>query len=196
MTDRTEAEEHLRIIRTLMERATIYRAISAPTALVGGILALSVAGASLAWPSLLNFIIWWMLALLITASANTFFIARAAAQRGEPLISPSLKLAVSALFPPFLTAGVLTLMLGRMQNDYLLAVIWTIFYGLALLATRHFSPRSLIVLGWAFLAAGLIAWLIPFLRDLIRPAAANWLMGLTFGLFHIVYAAFTWPRKA
>ena len=31
MDERHRAEEHLRIIRTLMERATIYRAISAPT---------------------------------------------------------------------------------------------------------------------------------------------------------------------
>ena len=38
MNERTRAEEHLRVIRSLMERATIYRAISAPTALVGGLL--------------------------------------------------------------------------------------------------------------------------------------------------------------
>ena len=43
MIDRSNAEEDLRIIRTLMERATIYRAISAPTALVGGLLAILAA---------------------------------------------------------------------------------------------------------------------------------------------------------
>ena len=36
MNERLAAEEHLRVIRSLMERATVYRAISAPTALVGG----------------------------------------------------------------------------------------------------------------------------------------------------------------
>src|SRR6202012_1200519 len=36
MATRNTAEEHLRIIRSLMEKATIYRAISVPTALVGG----------------------------------------------------------------------------------------------------------------------------------------------------------------
>ena len=40
MNERCRAEEDLRVIRNLMERATIYRAISAPTALVGGLLAL------------------------------------------------------------------------------------------------------------------------------------------------------------
>jgi hypothetical protein len=35
MSERSAAEEHLRVIRSLMERTTIDRAISAPTALVG-----------------------------------------------------------------------------------------------------------------------------------------------------------------
>ena len=42
MHERDRAEEHLRIIRTLMERATIYRAISAPTALAGGVIAVAL----------------------------------------------------------------------------------------------------------------------------------------------------------
>ena len=42
MDERHRAEEHLRVIRTLMERATIYRAISASTALIGGLIALGL----------------------------------------------------------------------------------------------------------------------------------------------------------
>ena len=38
------AAEHLRTIRSLMERATVYRAISGPGALLGGVLALGVGG--------------------------------------------------------------------------------------------------------------------------------------------------------
>ena len=45
MDERQRAEEHLRVIRTLMERATIYRAISAPTALAGGLIALALTSA-------------------------------------------------------------------------------------------------------------------------------------------------------
>jgi len=41
MQTATEAEEHLRVIRSLMEKATIYRAVSAPTALAGAIARLS-----------------------------------------------------------------------------------------------------------------------------------------------------------
>ena len=38
--ERSKAEEDLRVIRSLMERATVYRAISAPAALVAGLLSI------------------------------------------------------------------------------------------------------------------------------------------------------------
>ena len=43
--ERSKAEEDLRVIRSLMERATVYRAISAPAALVAGFLSIFAAAA-------------------------------------------------------------------------------------------------------------------------------------------------------
>src|SRR5207244_3046337 len=81
------AEEHLRIIRTLMERATIYRAISAPTALAGGVIAITLA--AFIWlrehhwaekaPEVMRhistrgFASLWLCALAILLALNTFF---------------------------------------------------------------------------------------------------------------------------
>ncbi|MEA3187299.1 MAG: hypothetical protein QOD99_1129 [Chthoniobacter sp.] len=202
MNERNEAEEHLRVIRTLMERATIYRAVSAPTALVGGMLAVVIATGSLMWlrnhprsTAVPHFALWWILALCITSAANTFYLWRAARLRGEPLFSSSLRLAVRALFPPCLTAAVISLpsiLAGR--DSHLLAIVWSAFYGLALLATAHFSPRSLVVLGWSFLLAALFA-LAANHACYPKYIGAEWLMGITFGLFHLVYAVAAWPRK-
>jgi hypothetical protein len=44
MTDPEVAADHLKIIRSLMQRATVYRAISAPAAIFGGIIALVTGG--------------------------------------------------------------------------------------------------------------------------------------------------------
>ena len=44
-SERSKAEEDLRVIRSLMERATVYRAISSPAALVAGFLSIFAAGA-------------------------------------------------------------------------------------------------------------------------------------------------------
>jgi len=75
MPTRSDAEEHLRIIRSLMEKATIYRAISAPAALVGGALAVALAGGC--WwfgrPAngfLSSFVPPWLVLLAVTATFN------------------------------------------------------------------------------------------------------------------------------
>ena len=51
MSDQDPASEHLRIIRQLMERATVYRSIAAPVALVGGVVALGLAWAAVDAPA-------------------------------------------------------------------------------------------------------------------------------------------------
>ena len=209
MNERERAEEHLKVIRTLMERATIYRAISAPTALVAGLLAATLSSVSLIWQQragvseLPHFAAWWSLVLLLTVAANTLFLWRAAQSRNEPMLSSSMKLALKALLPPCLAAGVITAATGLNGDDYFLSILWTLFYGLALLATAHFSPKSLVFLGWAFLVAGLGAFLVPFAQtwgnsQLLWPEhiGASLLMGVTFGGFHLVYAACTWRRGA
>ena len=81
MTERG-AEEHLHAIRQLMERATIYRAISATTALVGGLLSVVTSAAMLQWLSrddwrnvdAVRFFLTWTGVFLVTLAANTLFI--------------------------------------------------------------------------------------------------------------------------
>jgi hypothetical protein len=194
-----------------MERATIYRAISAPMALVGG--SLSVITASVlwrvtptpirsqeSWPDMLRyFLLPWLAVLAVTAAANVYFLRRDAQHRGDPFISAGMKAALRALFPPFLVAGCATFLLTALPGALLiLPKIWMLCYGLGLLATSHFSPRSIHILGWSFLLAGLAslmgAWILPWLLEPWHVANAQ--MVASFGLFHLIYAACTWPRKS
>lgn len=206
--NRTDAEENLRVIRSLMERATIYRAISVPTALVGGLVSVIV-GMSLNWivpsrweaplatPELVYFLAW-LGVLAVTGAANAWFIWRDARRRQEPFISPQMKKALWALFPPLFCGAFATLMIvtssGWNRADYLPSV-WMMSYGLALLATKHFAPSSIPRLGWVFLGAGTVStWL---LHDGILHGGLdvlNALMMLTFGCFHLIYAYCVWRR--
>jgi hypothetical protein len=209
MNEQERAEEHLRTIRRLMERATIYRAISAPTALVGGLLSL-VAG--VIYPMLRTpargsytpdahriFICLWLLVLLLTAATNTLFIVLGAKRRNEPVFTASMKAALLALSPPFLLAATITFRAEWYGGeDFPMSYIWATCYGLGLLATSYFAPRSLIFLGWAFLLSGIAGMVVSGL--VINwfgnpPFPAAFFMALTFGLFHLIYAACAWPRK-
>lgn len=211
MNERSRAAEDLRVIRTLMERATIYRAISAPTALVAGLLSIFTAGAiflnnetrfSIGQQiSSREFAFVWIVVLVLSLSANAFFIRREAQRTGRPFLSPAMKLALRAIIPYLVIPAAVTVWFfstGYLGNqDLLLVVAWAAFYGLALLSTTLFAPQSLVLLGWAFLLTGIA---IPLIDRAIETDFSadipNLVMGITFGLYHLVYAAFTWPRKS
>ncbi len=205
MPTRSDAEEHLRIIRSLMEKATIYRALSAPTALVGGTCSamfgtwLHFYWRSLPPSTVLDgegsawlFIRGWLGVLAVTCAANTWFLWRDARRRGEPFISAGMKQALKCLAPPLLCGGFVTFLIG--ERVFFLPFAWMTFYGLALLATAPFAPCSIPRLGWVFLLAGFVTFCSRGKSGVLTDP--NLLMVATFGLFHLVYAAFTWPRRA
>jgi len=219
MNEQERAEEHLKTIRRLMERGTIYRAISAPTALVGGLLSLMASWYYLHWFNQFgphayistdqnSFLRLWLVVLILTAIANTAFLVMGAKKRGEPIFSASMKAAFTALAPSFIAGGVFTFYFvgtGWVPiTDIWISIGWCTFYGLGLLATSHFAPRSLSVLGWAFLISGLAAFVTYRLTSGVaqiyyddlttRPVGAIF-MAVTFGLYHLIYALCAWPRK-
>lgn len=203
MSQTQAAIEHLRVIRSLMEKAHIYRAVSAPAALLGGVLAL---GATI-WPvvhavqthgdaafSNAIFLIVWHGILAACTVLNVALLDREAARRGQSLVSDGMKMALRAVSPPLIVGGVLAGgLVIWLQNLTLAALIWVLCYGLALLATASFSPKSITRLGWAFVMAGLVLFLVWAANGEVRDlrtdlGPASLVMGLTFGLLHVVYA--------
>ena len=203
---RQEAEEHLRIIRSLMEKATVYRAISAPTALIAGLTAIGAAYFGY-WVELKNhefptedfrlsdygFPLIWLSVLALVGAANGYFLFQDARRRGEKFISNGMKMALTALIPSHVTAAVLSVLFQTAPS--ILVLVWTIFHGIGLLATSHFSPRSMTLLGWGFLLAGL-GTIVAHAHAPSSVPSAHVLMAITFGGFHLIYAACTWPRKS
>ncbi len=204
MTDQESAAEHLRTIRALMERATIYRAISGPAALFGGILALAVGmimGVQALRPDHApigprTFFLTWICILAATGISNILLLRRGSQQRHEPFLSSGMKLALRAILPPMLAGGVISwLTLETGGSLALCALLWVVFYSLALLASANFAPRSMRDLGRMFFAAGLalllaLHYLAPHLRDplSIDQVQAGLIMTLTFGTLHLLYA--------
>lgn len=211
MSPTQAALENLSIIRSLMERAHLYRAVSAPAALAGGVIALLAA----AWPvshALHNggeaamtdgtWLGMWLGILFVASVVNVVLLAREARLRGQPFGSAGLRMALRAILPPLFVGGWLGIgLITCLHNLALAAILWVLCYGLALLAAAGFSPRSLTRLGWAFVVAGLAlfsAWAVYRDIDLLTSdqGVASLTMGLTFGLLHVVYAAavFLSPR--
>lgn len=214
MIERLEAEEHLRVIRSLMERATIYRAISAPTALVGGLLSLAAGillyrdngrgdggPLHLTYPDApRQFILLWFAVLAATLLANAIFIWRKAHRENGAFFTAGLKLAIASTAPALIVAAVLTSLFWRSEETTealpMLVIVWIVCYGLALLATANFAPPSLRFLGWLFLLTGTTCLVLTGPLFNAEPARSSALaMAISFGCFHLLYGVATWPRR-
>lgn len=217
MTDQEAAADHLKVIRSLMERATVYRAISAPAALFGGIIALATgimmalrapeaAATATAFPAAspdppggigpVEFFLIWVGVLVLVAAFNTLLLWRGSRGRQEDFYSSGMRLALRATLPPMLAGGLVSfILLEAGGSRAVCALLWVIFYSLALLAARSFAPRSMRWLGWMFFCAGLGLAVVLRLGGSRLPeifstdqAQAGLIMALTFGALHIVYA--------
>ena len=194
MTTREEAVEQLRVIRTMMERATIFRALSGETALMGGAAALAAAWLSdgkSGW----HWANFWFSGLGLVLIFNVIQILRASSAHHRVFWSTGLRTALRGALPSLVAGGFLGLLFIRgatAEQTKVAASIWIIHYGIALLAIREFAPRSMIWLGWAFVTFGLLSLgglthLSEFLSQAVGHLSGSHLMAIAFGGFHLIY---------
>lgn len=204
------AAEHLQTIRTLMERSAVYRRALAPiTTFVGVVgIAAALAGWALKIKNTGPFAIYWMTVCLVVIAGAFFLVRRQALKNSENFWSPPTRRVAQAMLPALLIGSVVGLAVLRLMGDDVgpaatpLILVWTLLYGLALLAAGFFMPRGVRLFGWGFVVAGLIllgwiggrAWAF---RDwaIFSP---HLLMGIIFGASHLaygIYLYFTEPRK-
>lgn len=197
--DALEAQEHLQVIRTLMERAVLYRRALAPTALatgsVGTLAALT--GACCLEGSAVQFVVFWLSAAGVALALAAVIIRRQALRETEPFWSVPTRRVLSALWPPLaggvLAAGALfALPIAERMIPLILPPIWMVLYGCAMQAAGFFMQRGIRLLGLVFIVSGSI-W------PLVELGLQQWLplfkighfsMGLMFGVGHLAYGAY------
>lgn len=194
MTTREEAVEQLRMIRSVMERATVFRALSGETALIGGAAALAAAWASdgkqgWAWAG------WWLGGLALVLGFYVFQIYRVQVAQRRHFWSAGLRIALRGALPSVVAGGFLGLLFvrsGTVMADRQAACIWILHYGLALLAIREFAPKSMAWLGWAFVIFGVgslagVSAVVDVFHQWIIQTNGSRLMAIAFGGFHLIY---------
>lgn len=179
--DPRQAAHTLEVIRTLMERTCQYRLLTAGASLAAGTLAILGALAFLVFDAAdpVSFAAIW--GFVFASSMTGSFVGTLLRGRevGERVWSRQTRMVLLALTPSLAAAAVLTVFFFLRGDHLWLPGVWMLCYGQGALATASFAPapiRSLGVLtflgGAATLALG-PAWAVP-------------MMGLVFGLGHIV----------
>lgn len=204
------ANEHLQVIRTLMERSALYRRALAPIMFtVGGVgIVAAVVGGLLRIDRRPYFVLFWFGIGIVMLAASFFLVRRQAVAAGEPFWSPPTRRIAQAMLPA-LYAGValsgialfVTEPGGRGMANLIIVPIWAVLYGCALHAAGFFMPRGIRLLGWLFVLFGTLAELKLFFALPGPPSpmfSPNLLMGLSFGGLHLaygIYLNFTEKRK-
>lgn len=196
-----DAAEQLNTIRTLMERAALYRRALGPTLVGLGVLGLAAGalgyGVGIGQDNSLTFVLYWSAVALLGVVGAILRVRRQALGAAEPFFTPPTRRIVGAMLPVFVAAVAgtiyLTLLFGPMTKVIALTVLplWMTLHGLALHAAGHFTFRGIRWLGWAFMAAGMaVGGLEAFwaLRQAEPPtlSQAHLLMGAVFGLGHLL----------
>jgi hypothetical protein len=86
-------------------------------------------------------------------------------------------------FAPSLVCGVvITLGLWRYEHYEIMAPVWMLCYGAAVVTGGAFSVRIVPIMGWLFMAFGVAAFALP-------AVYGNYLMAMSFGMLHIIFGA-------
>jgi len=207
------AEENLQTIRTLMERSAVYRRALTPVMIFSGALGMAgaLAGRALNINSPRGFICFWGSVAFVALAGSFLLIRRQALKDAEPFWSPPTRRVTQAFLPPlaagFMISIAIALRLGSAQEVELqnlgrtismlwLPLGWVILYGCALHAAGFFMPRSVKMLGWAFVLGGTVLFEFGVPTGLSRIDYAYVIMGFFFGVLHLAYGAYLyWTEK-
>src|SRR5437867_404466 len=165
MIDRLSTEEPLATLRSLVERRDVYQRRFARLGLISGSLSILTAAALFVNDEIAPFLdrpirprefaALWIIVLVITFISAALLSRRSPQTTGAASGLNRMKLVLGSIAPYLLIPSAFTAWffgtgyLGGTELD--LVVVWIVFYGLILVSTATFGPRSVVLLGWAFL---------------------------------------------
>ena len=188
------AEENLQVIRTLMERAGLYRRALAPVMLSVGMIGLTAGalGSSVSGRTFTGFLAYWICVCLLSIAVAMAISRKQAMKSDEAFWSPATRRVAGAFLPGLVSGAGVTAVLrmlggGNAQDGVLFVPIWLIFYGCGLHAAGWFVSRGMRKLAWGFILCGIVLLSSVYFWEKLP---AHWLMGATFGGLHLLAAAY------
>jgi len=121
--------------------------------------------------------VWLAEAVVALGIGGAAMVRKADASR-TPLFTRAGRLFVGSFVPPVLAGAVLTAVFYEAGAVARLPGMWLLLYGAAVSAAGATSIRVVPLMGFSFMALGVVAFLMP-------AAAGNLLLALGFGGFHI-----------
>ena len=207
------AKENLRVIRTLMERTTVYRRALAPIMTYAGVVGL-LAASMAQWQRIRGsekFAIFWLVVGLVSLGGAFLLVRRQAIVDKDLLWSSPTRRVFNSAAPFFCVGiflGISEIFWSTAATNPLyqsdphhpitrLIAIWLMCHGGAMHAIGFFMKRGIKLFGWIIIMAGMslyIAHNLPFFVDQLPGATpdeyGHLLMGVLFGGSHLSYGIY------
>lgn len=174
------AIDNLRFIRDAMERTTSFTAVPGYGGMLMGVTAIGAAYIANGQIYLRNWLVVWMTEAVLAASIGLLAMWQKSKIAKTSLVStPARKFAMS-FAPPIIVGAILTLGLWRFEHYNVMAGMWMLLYGTAVINGGAYSVKAVPVMGWCFLGLGAITMALP-------KGFGDEMMALSFGLLHIIF---------
>ena len=176
------AMDNLQFIRETMERSTHFTAVPGYGGMLMGVTAVVAAYIAQQQPYLRDWLIVWLTEAGLAFAIGFLAMWQKSKIAGLPLVTAPAKKFAFGFAPPIVCGVAITLGLWRFEHYEVMAAVWMLLYGAAVVTGGAFSVRIVPVMGWMFITVGAIAFALP-------ANMGNILMGASFGLLHIIFGA-------
>jgi hypothetical protein len=176
------ALDNLQFIRETMERSTSFTAVPGYGGMLMG--ATGVAAALIAHQQiyLRDWLIVWLTEAFLAAAIGFLAMWQKSKIAKTSLFSTPARKFAFGFTPPLVCGVAITLGLWRYEHYEVMAPVWMLCYGAAVVTGGAFSVKIVPVMGWIFIVLGAAAFALP-------AYFGNYLMAASFGLLHIVFGA-------
>jgi hypothetical protein len=174
------AADNLRFIRETMERSTHFTAVPGYGGALMGVTAIAAAYFASQQIYLRDWLIVWLTEAFLAFAIGMLAMWQKSKIAKVSLVSAPARKFAFGFLPPLICGVVITLGLWRFEHYEIMAPVWMLLYGAAVVTGGAFSVRVVPVMGWVFIAIGALTFALP-------ASYANILMGLSFGLVHVVF---------
>lgn len=174
------AFDNLRFIRETMERSAHFTAIPGYGGAIMGVTAIGAAIIANSQPTIKAWLTTWLVEAVLAVMIGLFAMWQKAKNAGDSLTSAPAKKFALAFAPPLVAGAVLTSLFYYKGLFELLPTVWLTLYGTAVVTGGAYSVKIVPVVGWGFIALGLVSVFLD-------AAYGNILMAFGFGILQIVF---------
>ena len=175
----SHAAATLRYIRASMESAASL-AVPGSTGIASGIVGVTAAIVS-SIPALRpHWLIVWLLAAVVAAGVGGALLLRQPSLSSLTIGGAPIRRFAIGLLPSLFAGAVMTFVLWSSGMQRTIPGTWLLLYGCGLIAASAATARTIAILGGSFVAAGLLALLLPQTLQIL-------MLGAGFGGLHLLF---------